>query len=287
MSEETEHKHVEVTEQVAESVAEQAHEEPQPEAPKADKAEKSNKADKSADDKDEGLARFYDAPMDEYPTSAKVIHAIVACAAGGFTKIVWPWTIENGERIWDAKEGQVIVMNHVSLLDPVIMVCSEWYHKRKLRTVYKSEWDKVAPLKFLFARCGAFPVKRGTADLKAVRRSERALKRGEDLLIYPEGTRIRTDDQEVEIHGGFALIARLAKAPVVPVAIVGARDITPEGTHFKRLFWHVYVRVGEPIRFEDLKSKGKKAQTEEMERLAMERVYELRDQLRKEHPGKH
>lgn len=237
--------------------------------------------------KAERIAWFYDNPMREFPLGSRILMGFIFSICGAFTKLVWPWTIENADRLWKAEGGQVIVMNHVSMLDPVVIVCAAWFHGRRVRTIYKSEFDKVPMATWLFARAGAIPVKRGTADLKAVRLAERALKRGEDLLIFPEGTRIRTDDQEVEIHGGFALIARLAKAPVVPVGIVGARDITPQGTHFKRLFWRVFLRVGEPLRFSDLKSKKSKEQTAEMETLAMERVYELRDALRAEHPKKH
>ena len=49
-----------------------------------------------------------------------------------------------------------------------------------------------------------------------------------------EGTRIRTDDQPVEVHGGFALIASMAKADIVPIAVCGFRDITPQGHHLMR-----------------------------------------------------
>ena len=44
-------------------------------------------------------------------------------------------------------------------------------------------------------------------------------------------------------------------------------------------------KVGDPISFEELGIKGRKEQAEAMEKVAMERVYALRDELRKEHPG--
>ena len=68
--------------------------------------------------------------------------------------------------------------------------------------------------------------------------------------------------------------------------VVGARDITPAGTHWKRLFWRVFLKVGDPITFDELDVKGRKAKVAAMEKLAMERVYALRDELRAEHPGK-
>ena len=181
----------------------------------------------------------------------------------------------------------MIVMNHVSMFEPVAMYVFMYTHSLRCRFIYKSEFDKIGILSWLLSRAGAIPVERGTADLKAVKRAERALKRGEYVLVYPEGTRIRTDDQEVTIHGGFALMAQLGRAPVQPAAVVGARDITPAGTHWKRLFWRVFLKVGDPITFDQLDIKGRKAKVAAMESLAMERVYALRDELRIAHPSKH
>ena len=79
-------------------------------------------------------------------------------------------------------------------------------------------------------------------------------------------------------------MARMGKAKVLPMAIVGARDITPRGHHIPRPK-KVWTKVGDPISFEELGIKGRKEQDEAMEKVAMERVYALRDELRKEHPG--
>jgi len=229
---------------------------------------------------------YYEAPMSEFPLPAKMLLAFAACVCGAFTKLFWPWTFENGELLWNDKSGRVLIMNHVSLLEPVATLISMWAHKVPCRAIYKSEWDRTPGAKWLFSRLGGIPVERGTADIKCLRRAERALKRGECVLIYPEGTRIKTDDQPVEIHGGFALMAKMGKSSVQPIAVVGARDISQNGTPFKRLFWRVFFKVGEPISFDQMTSTGRKEQAEEMERVAMQRVYDLRDELRAEHPGK-
>jgi len=232
---------------------------------------------------------YYDHAMRDYPWTAKALLGFLVGVVGAATKVLWPWRIEGAERLWDASaeggKGRVIVMNHVSMLDPVVVYVSEWVHGRRVRCVYKSEFDKVKVATWLFARAGAVPVRRGTADIKVVRRAQRALERGEDVLIFPEGTRVKADDEEVELHGGFALMAQLAKARVLPVAIVGARDITTR-TRKVPHFHRVFLKAGAPIGFDEIGAKGRKRQAAEMERVAMERVYALRAELRAEHPGK-
>lgn len=232
------------------------------------------------------LDDYRDHAMREYPLPARLFLGFAVGVVWLFTKIVWPWTFEDGHKLWDDKRGHMIVMNHVSMLEPVVTYVALYTHGVRCRFIYKSEFDKVKVLSWLLSRAGAIPVARGTADLKAVRRAERALKRGECVLVYPEGTRIRRPDQEVTIHGGFALMAQLGKAPVQPTAVVGALDITPEGSHLKRLFWRVYLKAGDPIGFEELDAKGRKAKVAQMEKVSMERVYALRDELRAAHPGK-
>ncbi|WP_068539129.1 (d)CMP kinase [Olegusella massiliensis] len=229
---------------------------------------------------------YRDRAMCEYPRPAKLFIGVVVGVLGFLTKLLWPWTFEDGEKLWSNRKGRVIIMNHVSMLEPVAAFVTLYVHGIRGRFIYKSEFDKNKFMSWLLSRAGCIPVERGTADLKAVRRAERALKRGECVVIYPEGTRIRSDEEPIEIHGGFALMAQLAKADVQPTAVVGARQITPQGAHFKRLFWRVFFKVGDPISFADIPAQGRKAKAREMERIAMEQVYALRDELRAKHPGK-
>lgn len=228
---------------------------------------------------------YYDHGMKEFPLPARALLAVAATIVWAVTKLLWPWRIEDVRLLRDDARGRMIVMNHTSMLDPVVIICGLYFHGIRVRPISKSEFNKTNLVSWLFSRAGTIPVKRGTADLKAVRRAQAALTRGECVLVFPEGTRIKSDDQPVTIHGGFALMAQMAKAPVQPVAIVGARDITPKGTHWKR-FGRVFCKAGECIEFSDLGVRGRKQQALRMEEVAMERVYALRDELRHEHPGK-
>ncbi|WP_322153828.1 lysophospholipid acyltransferase family protein [Paratractidigestivibacter sp.] len=218
---------------------------------------------------------YYDSAMSDFPWTARVLMNIVVYACYAFTKIVWPWKIENAELLVNDKRGRVIISNHESMVDPVLLVVTCWRAGIHLRIVYKSEFDKVAIARWLFSRVGGFPVNRGATDMKAVRRARAALQRGECLLIYPEGTRVK-NDADAQVHGGYALMAQLAKAPVQPIAMVGAR--------FLKFRSRIVVRAGEPIEWSELQSKKRKEQVAEMERRGMDEVFAIREELRRAYP---
>lgn len=219
---------------------------------------------------------YHEHAMDDFPLPARLLIDVVIRVLWVFTKIVWPWRFEDVELLTGERRGRVVIMNHSSMLDPVVLVVTMWLSGLRVRTVYKREFDKVPLASWLFSRAGGFPVGRGEVDMKAIRQAKAALQRGECVFIFPEGTRVKSDEDAV-VHGGYALMAQLAKAPVQPVAIIGARDL-----HFRK---HVYLRVGEPIEWSSLTAAKRKEQCSEMEELGMRRVYELRDELRAEHPG--
>ncbi|RVU98401.1 (d)CMP kinase [Coriobacteriales bacterium OH1046] len=229
---------------------------------------------------------YYDHSMGDYPLPAKAFLGLVVIIVGGVTKMLWPWSIEDAGKLADKSAGRMIIMNHGSLLDPIPIVVSCWMRGVSVRPVFKSEFNLNKLTTWFFSRVGGIPVNRGTADMKAVRRTKAALERGENILIFPEGTRIKSDDEPAKIHGGFALMAQLAKASVVPVAIVGARDLRPKGASIPQFFKRVYLKAGDAISFDSLNVKGKKQQAKAMEELAMKKVVELRDHLRAKHPGK-
>lgn len=228
---------------------------------------------------------YHSTGMADHPIFAKLWMGLVMYVIGFISKVLVFWKVENGELLWNDKRGRVLVMNHVSAIDPVITVVSGWFHGVTIRPVYKSEFDANDLFRWFWSRVGAIPINRGTADMSAVRKCKAALERGECVLIYPEGTRVR-DDEPHEIHGGFALIAQLADVPVQPLAIVGARNIKPEGAKFPRPFQSVYIRVGECVSFSELGEGKRKELCRRMEKTAWDRVLELRDAARADHPGR-
>lgn len=125
--------------------------------------------------------------------------------------------------------GRVIVAgNHESGLDPFV-IAHGLPKERQVQFMAKKELFKNPVLGYIIGSGGSFPVDRQGNDVGAVRTALRILEAEGMVGIFPEGTRGGT-----ELHGGVALIALKAKAPIVPVGVVKVK---------RR--W--IVRFGEPI----------------------------------------
>ena len=231
---------------------------------------------------------YYDRPLAEYPATFRAVFYIVALILNAFSKLMWRWHIEDAEKLAGPKDGpgSVIICNHTSMAEVVVIFAFWRLSGRPLRLIMKSEFNKNPLVRWAFARAGAIPVERGTADLKSMRRAQHALQRGEDVFIFPEGTRVRSDDQDAPVHGGFALMASMAKADVVPMAVCGFRDITRPGHHLMRPVT-CWMRAGDQLSLDDAPAGLKRRERLKwLEDEGMRRVYAIRDELRAEHPGR-
>jgi 1-acyl-sn-glycerol-3-phosphate acyltransferase len=117
----------------------------------------------------------------------------------------------------------------------------------RLRILYKAELRKLPILVRAFDLAGFVPLERGNRDqsLPAIERAAAALREGNSFLIFPEGTRSRSGELLPFKKGGF-IMALQGQAPVVPVAISGARDAMRKGSFIIRPV-RVVVRFGPPI----------------------------------------
>ena len=149
-------------------------------------------------------------------------------------------------------EGAVILAaNHLSWTDiPLVPL----HFRRKVVYMAKEEYfnSKIA---WLVRFMGAFPVKRGEGDRQALRAAEEQLKKGNILVIFPEGTRSRTRTL-AKAHAGMGMIALRSGVPVVPVAIWGSENA------LKKLGAPVTISYGEPM---ILKPKGNKITREDID----------------------
>lgn len=141
----------------------------------------------------------------------------------------------------------VYAINHTSNVEPPIVfdVLHELFPR--LRVLYKAELRKLPILVRAFDLAGFIPLDRANRDqsLPAIDRAADALRAGSSFLIFPEGTRSRTGDLLPFKKGGF-IMAIKAQAPIVPIAISGARDAMRKGSFVIRPVT-VTVRLGEPV----------------------------------------
>jgi 1-acyl-sn-glycerol-3-phosphate acyltransferase len=111
-----------------------------------------------------------------------------------------------------------VVSNHIEMADIPLLVT---VIPRKLTFLGKEELWRGPVLKVLADWYGAFPVYKGTTDTRALRRCLDALKRGQALVIFPEGTRSLQSASLLPGQPGAALVALRSSAPILPVAITG------------------------------------------------------------------
>jgi 1-acyl-sn-glycerol-3-phosphate acyltransferase len=141
----------------------------------------------------------------------------------------------------------VYAVNHTSNVEPPILysVLSDLFPR--LRILYKAELRKLPILVRAFDLAGFVPLERGNREqsLPAIERAADALRDGNSFLIFPEGTRSRTGQLLPFKKGGF-IMALKGQAPIVPVAISGARDAMRKGSLIIRPV-RIAVRFGQPI----------------------------------------
>lgn len=131
------------------------------------------------------------------------------------SKLIYRIEYEGLENI--PSEGAfILVGNHTHNFDPVVI---SFATKRKIHYLAKVELFKTKLTKWLFESVECISIDRSKNDIMAIKNALKVLKNGEILGIFPEGTRIKNENDDVQIKSGAALIASKAKVNILPVAI--------------------------------------------------------------------
>lgn len=185
------------------------------------------------------------------------------------------WNVQGRENI--PMEGPVIIApNHASLLDPPLVGSSL---PRLATTMGKNElFEKkhfgLKILGYIIQHMGTFPVKRGAADRRAIRRALQVLEENGALVIFPEGTRTRTGELG-KSELGIAMIAHRAKAPVVPAYIKGTAGCFSYMQPKARLI-KAEIHYGKPLYFEEeYARRGDRATLQQIADRIMEAIAHL------------
>jgi len=135
----------------------------------------------------------------------------------------------------------IVASNHIAAVDPGVLMA---VLPRPIALMSKVE-NARGVLKLFIPLVGAFTVRRGAADRRALGVAEQVLEQGRLLCMFPEGTRSSSGVLGAA-HGGAALLALKSAAPIIPVAITGTSRIFLR--HFPWLgFPRVTVTVGAPF----------------------------------------
>jgi 1-acyl-sn-glycerol-3-phosphate acyltransferase len=139
----------------------------------------------------------------------------------------------------------IIVSNHVNFIEPPVV----YTHllPRPMTFFAKVEtWDNklIGPL---FDMWGGIPLKRGAADVGAIRLGLAALENGTILAVAPEGTRSEDGILRKGLPGVVTMALR-SGAPILPMACYGHEDFWDNLTHFRRTDFQ--IEVGYPFTLE-------------------------------------
>ncbi len=171
------------------------------------------------------------------------------------------------------EKGPVLVVsNHQSHFDPPLVGTG---CMRRMNYLARETLFHFAPLAWLIRSVDAIPIDRDGLGLNGIKESLRRLKRGEMVLIFPEGTRTR-DGEVAPFRPGFTVLAARSKAWILPVAIEGAFDAWPRSQSLPRL-GTIHVCYGKPIPPRDVEDYDEREVVAEVER----RVRECQASLRK------
>ena len=119
--------------------------------------------------------------------------------------------------------GLLVVSSHQSHLDPLLLGLAT---DRRLSTLARSSLYRFKPFAAVITSLDAVPIDRNASMVKTMKSIIGRLRDGRAVVIFPEGTRTATG-RLGELKSGFALMAKKAEVPIVPVAIVGAYECWP------------------------------------------------------------
>ena len=171
-----------------------------------------------------------------------LLYRVVRLLFVPFFRVYFRLTRIGGEHV--PTHGPVIfAANHRSFLDPFVISAIQ---KRPLYFVAKRElFEKSRLQRWFLNSLGAFPIDRGSGDEASMAVARRILERGDGVMIFPEGTRVRPGPLG-HARSGVGRLALETGAPVVPVAVHGTDDVRRGWRIYPR---HISIRAGRPLTF--------------------------------------
>ncbi len=159
--------------------------------------------------------------------------------------------------------GCLVCANHSSMSDPCFVVVA-FSKKRQLHIMAKASVMRLPILGPLLKKAGIFGIERGKADFTAVKTAMKLLKDGEYVLMFPEGTRVR-EQEDVEAKNGAAMLAFRTGVPILPVYVPTKKP------PFRRM----KVVIGEPYTIQSQVRRPSQEDYHSWANELMEKIYKL------------
>ena len=203
-------------------------------------------------------------------------HRIVVAVFGGVTRLLF--RIDGAQLARVPERGPlIIVANHVHILEiPLLYACLQ--PRPVTGLVWAARWNNRL-LRWLLDVMVTIPLRRGEADLGAVRVALERLKSGDIVVIDPEGTRSGTGCLQ-KAHPGVVLLALHSGAPLLPVVHYGSEGYRDNARRLRRSDFHIVV--GQPFK---LDAHGEKVTRQVRRQMVDEVMYQMAALLPLEYRG--
>ena len=197
----------------------------------------------------------------------QIIRIIVRFAIKLYFVVIYRVKVIGQENIpKNKKEPLIYCGNHRTYKDPPLIVVTA---KRHVRFLAKEELRKNKFFAFLGVVFDGIYVKRDSKDLSAIKTTLKALKNGESIALFPEGTRNGIEKGE-KVKDGAAFFAVRTGAKVIPVGISGG----------EKPFKQMTIRYGKPMDFSD-RDKNDKEELDKITEEIMEEIIKLSKEKQK------
>lgn len=209
----------------------------------------------------------------------RIVYQLGAGLVRFLARLYWRVHVEGRENV-PAYGPFVVAPVHRSNIDTVLM---PFVTHRQLRYMAKDTLWRYWWSARLLTALGGFPVNRETADRESLRTCEAALRRGEPVVIFPEGTR-RTGPLVTDLFEGAAFVALRGEVPIVPVGIGGSSGAMPRGSKFLRPV-KIRIVIGPPIHPPPRLGAGARGSRRQVHELTETLRAELQRLLDRAEPG--
>lgn len=194
--------------------------------------------------------------------------------------LIWGWWIVYGSGIWLKVEGKapaaadgpyIYVSNHASYLDiPILHVAVP----RQYRFLGKHELARVPLFGFMYRRLHLIMDRQNVQQAaRSLLLAGEALKRGESLVIFPEGTTHTGDRLLGNFKDGAFHLAAQYQVPIVPITLIGTKQRFASDGKWLLQPGLVTVRIHPALQPEGLSLQDLKAQTRQILETSLRQAY--------------